>query len=183
MTLEELVWDGRRRCSKRQKKAQLVKLITTGIPVAVCHATSSCMWSLDIYRCLLNLAPALAQDWCGFGCRFRRRTTIWSWNFDIPSVLPRCFLRGDVCSFSGLTYQKGQAPAARISLTRGVRETRWLLGSSAHGNKTRYYVIGTIPGNETRETLVSDAAVHVRRWLSLTHCMEKRHNTIVRALY
>ena len=39
--------------------------INEGIPVAVCHATSSYMWSLHIYRCLLNLCPAIAQlAWC-----------------------------------------------------------------------------------------------------------------------
>ena len=92
----------------------VLEAITAGIPVAVCHATSSYMWSLDIYRCLLNLGPAIAQlDWCGFGSRFPRRTTIWSWNLDIPSVLPRCLTRGDVCSFSHLTHQKGEARAAR----------------------------------------------------------------------
>ena len=36
----------------------VIEAINAGILVAVCHATSSYMWSLDIYRCLLNLVPA-----------------------------------------------------------------------------------------------------------------------------
>ena len=59
-----------------------------------------------------------------------------------------------------------------ISLSCGVCETRWLLGSSAHGNKTRYYVVG-IPAvsqslnTGTPEASVRDAAVHLQRFEAL----------------
>ena len=51
-------------------------------------------------------------------------------------------------------------------LDDNVCETRWLLGSSARGNKTRYYVVGIPAASQslntgTREASVSDAAVHL----------------------
>ena len=133
----------------------VLEAIHAGIPVAV--------WSLDIYRCLLDLCPAIAQlDWCRFGSRFRRRTTMWSWNLYIPSVSPRCFPHGNVSPIRRVKLER-----QGISLTRGVCEIRWLLGSSAPGNKTRYYVVGIPAASQslntgTREASVSDAAVHVR---------------------
>ena len=65
-----------------------------------------------------------------------------------------------------------------ISPTRGACEIRWLLGSSAHGNKTRYYVVGIPAASQslntgTREASVSDAAGHVRRFeaLAVSHSL------------
>ena len=87
--------------------------IRQGIPVALFHMTGSYMWSLDAYCRLRDLNPTISHlDWCQFGCRFRGRTTIWSWNLEVPTVLPTCNPRGNICSWSEEQHQHWKPPTS-----------------------------------------------------------------------
>ena len=94
-----------------------------GIPVALFHTTGSYMWSLDAYCRLRELQPTVSHlDWCQFGSRFRGRTTIWSWNLEMPTVLPTCHPNGDICSWSGKQHKdwKSRSQSARASGTLSI---------------------------------------------------------------
>ena len=72
----------------------VLEAIKQEIPVALCHAASSYMWSMDIFRRLYDLRPTVSHlDWFGFGSRLRCQTTIWSWNREMPAVLQKCRVR------------------------------------------------------------------------------------------
>ena len=84
----------------------VIEGIKQKIPVALFRVTASYMCSLDTHCRLRDLYPTVSHmDWCQFGRRFRRRTTIWSWNLEDPVVLPTCHPRGRICSWSELAHQ------------------------------------------------------------------------------
>ena len=97
--------------------------IRQGIRVALFHMTGSYMWSLDTYCRLRDLNPTVSLlDWCQFGNRFRRRTTIWSWNLEILTVLPTCYRHGNICSWSEREHQhcKPRPQSARATGTLSI---------------------------------------------------------------
>ena len=105
----------------------VLEAINAGIPEAVCHATSSYMWSLDVYCCLLNLGPAMAQ--LGLAANFdnTRPSGAGTWTSRL-----QCY-QGAVCNFfRSPPIRRVKHERQGISLTCGVCETRWLLGSSVH---------------------------------------------------
>ena len=100
--------------------------------------TGSYMWSLDAYCRLRDLNPTISHlDWCQFGCRFRGRTTMWSWNLEVPTVLPTCNPRGNICSWSEEQHQhwKPRPQSARalgiLSIPRRLQDTiaSWFLNT------------------------------------------------------
>ena len=97
--------------------------IRQGIPVALFHMTGSYMWSLNAYCRLRDLNPTISHlDCCQFGSRFRGRTTIWSWNLEMPTVLPTCYPRGKICSWSEREHQhcKPRPQSARATGTLSI---------------------------------------------------------------
>ena len=120
--------------------------IKQGIPVALFHMTGSYMWSLDAYCRLRDLNPTISHlDWCQFGSRFRRRTTMWSWNLEVPTVLPTCNPCGNICSWPEERHQhwKPRRQSARalgiLSIPRRLQDTiaSWFL-TTWEQNALRY---------------------------------------------
>ena len=71
--------------------------IKPGIPMALSHMTGSYIWSLDAYCRLRDLRQTISHlDWCQFGSRFRGRTTIWSWNLEMPRLRTVCCPRDNL---------------------------------------------------------------------------------------
>ena len=110
------------------------------------HMTGSYMWSLDAYCRLRDLNPTISHlDWCQFGSRFRGRTTMWSWNLEVPTVLPTCNPRGNICSWSEERHQhwKPRRQSARalgiLSIPRRLQDTiaSWFL-TTWEQNALRY---------------------------------------------
>ena len=95
---------------------------------------------------LRDLNPTISHlDRCQFGCRFRGRTTMWSWNLEVPTVLPTYNPRGNVCSWSEERHQhwKARRQSARalgiLSIPRRLQDTiaSWFL-TTWEQNALRY---------------------------------------------
>ena len=182
-------WYGTERdVAQNDKKAQLVNCIRRGT-IAGILLTPHC-YTLSTSR---RGKPdsgwpvALRHDSCpeGFSSLTgTEREAVSRVNLDIPSVLPRCFPRGDVCSFSNLIHQKGESSSGKESLLPvACARLDGLLVPQYLGTKRATVSTESLPPVNPRirefgkhqsvmRLFNFDASKH---WLSLTHCMSKRH--------
>jgi hypothetical protein len=116
------VLDGNNTLSMSMK---LIRLCLTGsrtlCPIVLENPATSYMWSVPSLQRLVARGQLIKVDYCQFGCRWRKRTSLCFWNFaDMSSVSKLCHGRSGICS---RTHQhhiqlKGVDPKSKRSWTK-----------------------------------------------------------------
>ena len=156
----------------------VLEAVNPRIPVALSHASSSYMWSMDIYRRLYDLRPTVSHlDW-RLAAEFDvvRPSGAGTWTF---LQCCRLLTRVAISAVSQISFirtagndLRNRPERQEISLTCGVYETRLPLGSSVLGNRTPWGVDGTPAAIQSLNTGIrgasySDAADHLQRFEAL----------------
>ena len=117
---EERIKIGNQTMKVSARFIQCAKL--ANIPCGLENPDSSMLWLAPEISKLIRDALIIKQDYCQYGCRWRKRTRFAFWNVTDPSPFETkiCHGRGGVCSVSNRPHiiLKGKDPATGIAWTK-----------------------------------------------------------------